>query len=104
MRQLRDFLPYRSDEKHAEPVSKAPDAKTIFFLFSKIISQQYGQRGLVLIRPVAYQNQVLVVRVASPLWAQEVIIMASELCLQLNQALEASLVEKIEVQRGNTRE
>lgn len=85
-----------------EELEKVIDEKTIFFLFNKIIEEQYGKRGRTVIFPAKYQEKILLVRVASPLWAQELITERGGICRSLNKSLGEEVLVDLQIVHGLT--
>ncbi len=76
------------------------DEKTMFFLFERIVGDFYGKRGRKVIHPVKYQGGILTVKVASPLWANELLIQEQELCQRLNQEVGKEVLQSVRVLHG----
>lgn len=76
------------------------DAKTIFFLFTRLVKQYYGERGRKAIYPFRYDEAVLTIKVASPLWASELLLVKEELCASLNREIGTTVVTDIRVFHG----
>lgn len=100
MKQLVHFLGKRKKQAVVQINSSVIDEKTVFFIFHKIIDEQYGQRGKMVIFPVKFDGKVLVLRVASPLWAQEILIQRSVLCERVNRAFEQEVLLDLKISHG----
>lgn len=79
---------------------KLLDAKTIFFLFSRIVREFYGKCGGGVIHPAQYEKGVLSIKVASPLWANELLIQEKELCRRINQEVGSDAVLELRILHG----
>lgn len=86
------------DDSGLEP--RGLDEKTVFFLFNRVVEEQYGKRGRSIIHPSRYIEQILTVRVASPLWANELVIERARICRALNEALGGEVIRDIRVLHG----
>jgi len=71
------------------------DDKTIFYVFSRIISEEYGKQGVRAITPSFYRNKIIFVRFSQSLWAQEVWTNRVYLVRQLNDRLGKGVVVNI---------
>lgn len=106
MRSMRHLFQVKKKENNQEsslglaPQNEVIDEKTIFFLFERIVGDYYGQRGRKVIHPVKYQAMILTVKVASPLWANELLIQEQELCRRLNEAVGGEVLQGVKVLHG----
>lgn len=50
--------------------------------------------------PSRYENKVLFIKVASPLWANELLIQEKELCRRLNQEIGSEAIVEIQIVHG----
>lgn len=101
MRSLKQFLTTKAEAKSAVSLAaQVIDKKTVFFLFLKIIKEEYGQRGGAVIFPETYHERVLKVRVTSPLWANEIFLQKSSLCEKLNRTLGEDAIVDIKTYHG----
>lgn len=65
-----------------------------------MVREYYGRRGSQAIHPMRYEGGVLFIRVASPLWANELLMHAENLCERLNQEMEEDVLSEIRVLHG----
>lgn len=102
MRSLSHLFQEKKSAKLPAPHSDPSplDAKTVFFLFERIIRDYYGQRGGGVIHPSHFDQGVLFITVASPLWANELLIQERVLCERLNAALGSEVVRALKVEHG----
>lgn len=102
MKQLSSLLSIHNKESSSSKPKQLAvlDEKTVFFLFSKIVDEQYGKRGRRVIFPSKYDQKILLVKVASPLWAQELIMERFTLCNLINQAIGEEILLDIRVIHG----
>lgn len=100
MRALKVLLQKTERGEKDSPGVKKLDEKTIFFLFEKIVLDYYGRRGKLVIYPVAFKEHTMTLKVASPLWAQELMIQKEELCERLNREVGEDILRDIRVIHG----
>lgn len=96
------LIQHDNNASEKEESKKVIDEKTVFFLFNKIIEEQYGKRGRIVIFPAKYQEKILLVRVASPLWAQELITERGGICNSLNKSLGEEVLVDLRIVHGLT--
>lgn len=102
MRSLNHLFDARKqvENKLAQSVPMSLDAKTVFFLFTRIVREYYGKRGGMAIHPLKYEQPILFIKVASPLWANELLVHQAELCKRLNQEIGSEAVQSIRILHG----
>lgn len=102
MRSLGHFFQAKQVQKENSHPQKNPvlDAKTVFFLFGRIVREYYGKRGGGVMHPSRYENRVLYIKVASPLWANELLIQEKNLCERLNQEIGEEAIMEIQIIHG----
>lgn len=95
---------FQEKKSKSPPTQTTPsaelDAKTVFFLFERIVREYYGKRGGGVIHPARYERGVLFIKVASPLWANELLIQEGELCARLNEALGGEVIQGLQILHG----
>ena len=96
MRSLKEFI-----GKRGEGSSKVTplDDKTIFFLFRKIIREEYGLRGESELEPVIFSEGVLSVKANNPLYSNELWIRREAILARMNKALEQEVVSELRLVR-----
>lgn len=95
MRALKDFIGKREGKFQ----SAALDDKTIFFLFRKIIQEEYGMRGLHELSPVQYEGKILSIKANNPLYSNELWMRRELLIGRMNQELGDEGVVEIKLVR-----
>lgn len=95
MRALKDFIGKREGSFQ----SAALDDKTVFFLFRKIIREEYGTRGLNELSPVQYLEKVLSIKAGNPLYSNELWMRRESLMERMNQELGDEAVKEIKLVR-----
>lgn len=85
MRLLKDFIGKRKNSDETSFI----DDKTVFFIFRKIIREEYGLRGISVLEPVLFIDGILSVKASNPLYSSELWIrreiILNKICLSLGQ-------------------
>lgn len=95
MRSLKDFIGKR--EGAVQPASI--DDKTVFFIFRKMIREEYGTRGIAELEPVSFVDGVLSVKANNPLYSSELWIRREKVREKMNVALEQDVVLELRLVR-----
>lgn len=95
MRSLKDFIGKRSGPTQATPL----DDKTIFFIFRRIIREEYGMRGAAELEPVGYADGVLSIKANNPLYSSELWVRREAMLSRMNEALEQDAVRELRLVR-----
>lgn len=95
MRSLKDFIGKRGGSIE---VAKLDD-KTIFFIFRKIIREEYGSRGAAELEPVAFVDGVLSIKANNPLYSSELWVRRETMREKMNTALEQDVVRELRLVR-----
>lgn len=95
MRSLKDFIGKR--EGSIQPASI--DDKTVFFIFQKMIREEYGTRGIAELEPVSFVDGVLSVKANNPLYSSELWIRREKVREKMNVALEQDVVLELRLVR-----
>ncbi|QQS21007.1 MAG: DUF721 domain-containing protein [Candidatus Moraniibacteriota bacterium] len=103
MKSLGKFLSSKYVTKRAEGVpidtalrsrtTKKIDEKTIFFLVSKVLEEEYGKRGAAMVRPSFFRDGKLFLKAKSSLWAEEMRLFAPELLERLTDSAGSAVLE-----------
>lgn len=88
MRSLKEFIGKRGGVSQSSLV----DDKTVFFLFRKIIREEYGIRGVAELEPAIFSEGVLSVKSNNPLYSSELWIRREAIIARMNSALEQTAV------------
>lgn len=94
---MRSFKEYLA--KTSSKGSRVIDEKTIFFLFRKEVQNRYGERGVEMIQPFLFREQMIGIKTTSPLWANEVWLARNELIEAVNKAVGEEVVKSIKLYR-----
>lgn len=95
MRSLREFIGDRNGTPQGTPL----DDKTVFFIFRKIIREEYGLRGESELEPVAFGEGILSVRANNPLYSSELWIRRESILGRMNSSLEQEAVKELKLVR-----
>lgn len=93
MEKLSQFLKQKSFKK------TVLDEKTVFYVFKKIVGQEYGNRGRESLFPEAYKNRKLFIKAQSSVWASETWANRNVLIKKINQQLGANEVQGIKISK-----
>ncbi len=73
------------------------DDKTVFYVFKKVIQEEFGNIGAEKFRPEYFGNKVLAIKSDSSAWASELWLNKGKIIRKLNKELGEGSVEKIKV-------
>jgi hypothetical protein len=86
-------------QTYQERVSKVIlDDQTVFYIFRKIVSQEYGARGEQYIEPRYYKNKKLFVAVKNSLWMSELQLSRQHFMDAMNKELGDGAITEIKVE------
>lgn len=77
--------------------ARALDDQTIFYVFKKVIKEEFGNVGAEKLIPDYYKNKVLFIRSDSSAWASELWTNKSRVVRKLNAELGEGSIEGIKV-------
>ena len=85
MKSLAKFLAskYRQDAAPRAGKMKVLDEKTLFFLVTKIIEEEYGKRGIASVVPRYFDGSKLFLSCKSSLWVEEIASFRSDFLRRL---------------------
>jgi hypothetical protein len=63
------------------------DEKTIFYVFKKIIEEEYGKKGLVNFIPAAYISKKIIIKCPSSSWKNELWLNKKEILKRANREM-----------------
>lgn len=86
MKSLAKFLAskYRQDAAPRKQKSRVIDEKTIFFLVTKILEEEYGKRGVISVVPRYFDGRKLFLSCKNSLWVEEVTAFRKDLLRRLS--------------------
>ncbi len=83
-------------QKEKSP-SLSLDDKTIFFLFGKIIKEEYGSKGSKNLKPDFFKNGKIFVKSESSVFANELLLNKNEIIRKINQEIGNKEIQDIKV-------
>lgn len=95
MRSLKDFIGKRNKSVHPAPL----DDKTVFFIFRKIVREEYGVRGAAELEPVAFIDGILSIKANNPLYSSELWVRREMVREKINTALEQDIICELRLVR-----
>ncbi len=95
MRSLKDFIGKRSSSTQVTPL----DDKTVFFIFRKMIREEYGTRGAAELEPVAFADGILSIKANNPLYSSELWVRRETIRERMNVSLEQDAVRELRLVR-----
>lgn len=86
MKSLAKFLTskYRYDAAPRTGTARVLDEKTLFFLVTKIIEEEYGKRGIASVVPRYFDGSKLFLSCKSSLWVEEIALFRIDLLRRLS--------------------
>lgn len=76
---------------------KRLDDQTVFFVFKKVVKEEFGNVGIEKLVPDHYQNQTIFVKSDSSAWASELWLQKNLILRKMNKELGAGTIEKITI-------
>lgn len=95
MRSLKECIGKRNGRTTGTPL----DDKTVFFMFRKVIKEEYGARGVAELEPIAFLEGVLSVKSHNPLYSGELWIHREQIITRMNSALEQEAIQELRLVR-----
>lgn len=77
--------------------SRALDDQTVFYVFKKIIKEEFGNVGMEKLIPDYYNNKTIFVKSESSNWASEMWLQKDRIVRKMNAELGSGAVEKIKI-------
>jgi predicted nucleic acid-binding Zn ribbon protein len=96
MESLKKLLYKKAPQKTAR-TSVVLDDKTAFFIFRKMIREEFGSVGAEKFIPEHFSNQTLFIKTTSSPWASELRMHRGKIIRKINQALGDSAVREIKI-------
>lgn len=75
------------------------DEKTVFYVFKKIIKNEYGNKGVEKLKPDFYKNGKLFVSSDSSSWANELWLGREEIKNKINHELKTDEIKEVKVRK-----
>jgi hypothetical protein len=76
---------------------KILDDQTVFFVFRKVIKEEFGSVGIEKLIPDYYNNKTIFVKSDSSAWASEMWLQKDRIVRKMNAELGEGSIEKIKV-------
>lgn len=92
MKKLEQLLNQKDLNKKA-----ALDEKAIFYIFSKIIKEFYGNKGIENIRPHFYKKGKIFIKSPSSNWTNEIWLNRKEILERINSEIGAEEISDIKI-------
>jgi len=92
MKLIRNYL---SKKNIFQP--KALDDQTVFYVFRKVIKDEFGNVGIENLIPDYYNNKTIFVKSDSSVWKSEIWLNRERIVRKMNVELGAGTIEKIKV-------
>lgn len=92
MKLLKNYLIKKNIHK-----ARALDDQTVFFVFRKVIKEEFGNIGIEKLIPDYYNNKTLFVKSDSSAWASEMWLQKDRITRKINAELGEGSIEKIKV-------
>lgn len=73
------------------------DDKTIFFIFSKIIREEYGRRGLCEFTPHLYRYNLIYIHAKRSSWAHELFTNKDNIIKKINKELKSEEIRGLKI-------
>ena len=96
MKTLKTLLQKKS-QRGAQRGAMRIDDKTIFFIFKKILQEEYGSVGLEKFKTDYFLNKSLHVKASSSAWAAELWINRNKLIKKINLELGGEYIERLKM-------
>ena len=77
--------------------ARALDEQTIFFVFKKVIKEEFGNVGIEKLIPDYYNNKTIFVKSDSSAWASEMWLNKDLIVRKMNAQLGEGSIEKIKI-------
>ncbi len=91
MKKINQFL------KHKDFKRTVLDEKTVFYIFKKVVKNEYGKKGEENLRPDFYKSGKLFIKTRSSNWASEAWVNRQDIIKKMNQELSAEEVKEIKI-------
>lgn len=92
MKSLKNLLNYKKPTKKI-----ALDEKTIFFIFEKIIKEEYGEKGVDNIKPKFYKQGKIFLEIQNSNWANEFWLEKKNIISKINKKIGSDEVKEIKI-------
>lgn len=98
MKRLDSFLERKYAVGQGQESHRKIDEQTLFYVFGKVIAEEYGAKGTENIQARFYKDKKLFVAARTSLWANELALDRAEIIAKLNQVLGQEAIQEIKVE------
>ena len=77
--------------------ARSLDEKTIFYIFQKVVKEEFGNIGLDNLKPEYYKNKTIFVKSNSSVWSSELWTNRDRIVRKLNAEIGSKAIEKIKI-------
>lgn len=96
MKSLKNLLTKKFPAKNK--ISKMVlDDKTVFFVFKKVIQEEFGNLGVENFRPNYYKNGIVFIKCQSSNWASELWLNKNKIVRRINKELGENIIKEIKI-------
>ncbi|HAI73975.1 MAG TPA: hypothetical protein DCS28_03690 [Candidatus Moranbacteria bacterium] len=96
MRSLKSLLKIKLPDRLARK-KLILDDKTVFYVFNKIIAEEFGLIGKQKFTPDYFSNKTLFVKAENSAWSSEIWINRGKIIAKINQEIGEEAVERIKM-------
>ncbi len=96
MKSLRSLLTYKSPERLARK-KLVLDDKTVFYVFNKVIAEEFGLIGKQKFTPDYFSGKTLFVKAENSAWSAELWTNRGKIIAKINQEIGEEAVERIKM-------
>ncbi|MFA5993522.1 MAG: DciA family protein [Parcubacteria group bacterium] len=73
------------------------DDKTIFYIFKKVIKEEFGNMGVVNLRPEYYKDKTIFVKSDSSVWSSELWLNRDKVVRKINTEIGGKVIDRIKI-------
>jgi hypothetical protein len=77
--------------------NKKLEDKDIFYLFNRIIKQEYGNQGVKNLKPNFFKNGKIFLKSDNSVWANEILLNKNEIIRKINQEIGSGEIADIKI-------
>lgn len=101
MQLLKILLKDKSSIKNTELNSAQVDDKTVFFVFYKVIQEEFGSRGRENFKADYFANKKLFIKSKSSAWASQLWLEKERIARRINEELGGECVRELKAKHGS---
>jgi hypothetical protein len=94
MKSLRNLLAKKFQGKSA-PKKMVLDDKTVFFVFKKVVQEEFGNLGVANFNPDYFDGKKIFIKCFSSSWASELWLNKNKIVRKINKELGENIIEDI---------